>query len=125
MYKSNNPKFGYNLSNGGESHEGCHHSKETKKYLSDIQKGKKLSDETRKKMSESHKGLIRSESHIRNNAMAIQKKVLCVETGEIYPSIKQAAISCKTGPSHIIAVCKKRRKRAGGFSWIYVTEEVI
>lgn len=67
FYKSNDRKFGYNIDNGGKSKGRC--SEETKRKLSEIQKGKKpspymlqraieantgtkLSPETRKKISE-------------------------------------------------------------------------
>ena len=63
QYQSNNPEFGYNKSSGGESNSGFHHSEETKKKMSEANKGKPtwckgkhLSEEIRKKMSEAHKG---------------------------------------------------------------------
>lgn len=56
LYKSNQKGFGYNLSSGGESHEGCKASEELRKKLSDAHKGKKLSEETKRKMAESRKG---------------------------------------------------------------------
>lgn len=34
-FKSNNPKFGYNLTDGGEGIVGFHHSEETRKKLSE------------------------------------------------------------------------------------------
>lgn len=45
---------GYNIENGGNAQK--HLSEETKKKLSDSHKGKTVSDETRRKMSESQKG---------------------------------------------------------------------
>jgi len=65
-YKSNNPEFGYNKSIGGEySTQGCHWqlSKEARKNISEghkglptWNKGKHLSEEHRRKDSESNKG---------------------------------------------------------------------
>ena len=58
-YQTNNPDFGYNNSIGGEKiSEGCHYvfTDEHKKKLSESQKGRHLSIETRHKLSESHKG---------------------------------------------------------------------
>ena len=46
--KSNDPKFGYNLTSGGE---GYTPSEETKRKISEAQKGKRVSAETRKKQS--------------------------------------------------------------------------
>ncbi len=65
-----------------EVRKGKKRSEETRKKMSDAQKGKKLginhSDETRKKMSENSKG--------KNS-----KKVINIETGEIYNSVKEVS----------------------------------
>ena len=50
-YKSANPKYGYNISEGGDII-----SEETRKKISEANKGKVISEETRKKLSEAHKG---------------------------------------------------------------------
>ena len=71
-YGTIDPKFGYNSTLGGEgvlgyvfteeqlvNHRywlGKHHSEETKQKLSKLKTGTKLSEETRRKISESHKG---------------------------------------------------------------------
>src|ERR1035437_9726848 len=54
VYDSTNRDFGYNLRSGGSHGK---HSEETKRKLSEAHKGTKASDETKKKMSESHIGL--------------------------------------------------------------------
>lgn len=63
-YDSTNPSFGYNLTKGGEGHNGYSPSKETRKKLSEVHKGKEpwnkgktniFSDETRRKISENNK----------------------------------------------------------------------
>ena len=66
-YKSTNPKYGYNVSFGGDI---VHHSKETRKKISEAQKGanhhmygKHLSEETKAKLSEAHKGKVLSDEH--------------------------------------------------------------
>lgn len=55
-YKSNDRRFGYNKSAGGESHEGCKVSDESREKMRKAHIGKKHSEETRRKMSESHRG---------------------------------------------------------------------
>ena len=56
-YQTNKKEFGYNKSSGGEAKSlGCHRSDETKKKMSESQKGKHVSDETKKKISEALKG---------------------------------------------------------------------
>ena len=59
----------YNIANGGCGNAGFKHSEETKRRISEIQKGKPkyglrgkhLSEETRRKLSEAHKGHVVSE----------------------------------------------------------------
>ena len=54
--KANDPKYGYNLSEGGESgYTGVSPSAETRKKNGDAHRGRKASEETRKKMSETHR----------------------------------------------------------------------
>ena len=48
--------YGYNLTDGGEGMTGYTHTAETRKKISECHKGKHRSAETRKKLSESHKG---------------------------------------------------------------------
>ena len=132
QYKSNQREFGYNLSSGGEfnipSEDGIKNlikintgkqlSQQTKDKISQTQKGRIISKETRIKMSIAHKGLIRSESHKINNAIAKYKKVRCIETNEIFNSLKEAQKKYKT--NHIHDVCKGNRNIAGGYHWEYV-----
>lgn len=59
-YQTNKNEFGYNKSTGGEKNSaGCHYvfTDKHKKKLSESQKGRHLSIETRHKLSESHKGV--------------------------------------------------------------------
>lgn len=57
FYHSNDPRYGYNHSSGGEkSASGCIRSEETRKKLSEALKGKTHSEETRRKISEAKKG---------------------------------------------------------------------
>lgn len=100
-YKSNNPKYGYNLTEGGEGTSGYKHTEEIKDFLKKInkgsnnpmygktgsnkgkkfsektknkisnsKKGRKLSVETRKKMSLAHKGSERTEQAKQNMSQA-------------------------------------------------------
>ncbi len=63
LHKSNQRKYGYNIRRGGEMVSGYKLSEETRKKMSEARKGEKnhlygkhLTDETRKKLSIAHKG---------------------------------------------------------------------
>lgn len=49
-------KAEYNIADGGYGSAGFHHTEETKRRLSEANKGKPKSDETKRKLSEAHKG---------------------------------------------------------------------
>lgn len=82
-------------------------NEETRRKMSEAQMGKKHSEETKGKLSESHKGLG-------------AKSVVCIETGVVYNSIKDAlkwAGIKKSGS--ISACCKGTVHTAGGYHWCY------
>lgn len=129
----------------GEKHPmyGKHHTEESKRKMSESTKGerhpmygKHLKEETKKKLSESHrrenlseetlnkmrlarigKGL--SETTKRKIAESNCKKVMCVETGQIYDSVNAAASDAGCYATNISAVLHGRMNRAAGYSWVY------
>ena len=140
MKGENHPNWGKHLSEEtrkkiGDAHRGekshmygKHLSEETKRKLSVALSGennplygKQHSEESKKKMSESHKGKKLSEEHKRNAADGHKKPVVCIETGVVYESIKDAFE--KTGIHHIYSVCKGNRKTAGGYHWEYIKKK--
>lgn len=78
-----------------------------------------------KRNGEAHKGRKHSEEHIRKIAKAKSKKVLCVETGELFESIQDVYRKTGIHQSSISAVCKGKRKTAGGYHWKYLSNTVI
>lgn len=83
------------------------------KRISEAMKGKKqppLSEETKRKMSEAHKG------KPANN----KRKVLCVETGEVFESLSDTTIKIGIAQSSISQVCNGKRKSAGGYHWSFI-----
>ena len=52
------------------------------------------------------------------------KKVICVETEEVFESVAEAARHTGVIATNISAVCKNRRRSAGGFHWEYIEEHI-
>lgn len=49
---------------------------------------------------------------------------MCIETGEIFPSAREAARVLNIQHSNIVAACAgKKQKTAKGYHWKYITEE--
>ena len=48
------------------------------------------------------------------------KEVVCIETGEVFSSIRQASKSINVDPSSITKCCKGKRKTAGGYHRQYL-----
>lgn len=76
FYNSTDERFGYNISSGGENHfAGYHHSEETKRKISNAQKGElnhmygkrwKMSEEGKEKIRQSRLGMVFTEEHKKN-----------------------------------------------------------
>jgi hypothetical protein len=75
--------------------------------------GRKCSLEERQKISLSRIGKYGDEKNPR------ARKVICIETGEVFNCIKYANIKYNINRGKITEVCKGRRKRAGKLHWMY------
>ena len=120
-----------------KSQKGKHRTEETKKKISVANKGKTLSEETKNKMSESHKGKYLSEETKKKISVAnkgktlseehkkkMSEKVICIETGEIFPSVNETSRELKISASNISQVCRGNRKQAGKLTFRYL-EQVL
>ncbi len=105
---------------------GMHHSEDFKQKISSIQKGKVLSDVTKRKISELNKGKKRTEETKRmwsdqrkgsNNPNA--KKIICIETKELFGSIKETSIKKYLSYTALKKCCKGKQKTSGGYHWMY------
>jgi hypothetical protein len=115
------------------------HTPETKQKISIANRGKKQPprcEEHRKKLSEALRGRVFTAEHRANISRAKSgaatsgknnshpKAVLCVETGVVFDTIKDAGEFTGGSPKNIIACCRGRLKTSGGYHWRYVDGEV-
>jgi len=132
FYKSTDPSKGYNLCIGGEGRQGPL-SKETKVKMSKSKidkpsnrKGTPTSEETRKKMSESHK---KPHSEYQKRRMSEGLSIPIEQYSEegnlikTWSSAKQAIT--ETEICTVRDALHGRQKTAGGFVWQYVDKNYI
>jgi len=158
LYDSTNPKNGYNLRLGGsvctfppeiiekmrKSHLGKTIPEEQRQKISLALKGRKPtvrvgyrhSEETKRRIGEKNKGLVRCEEQ--KKLISANRKGKCVggknpkakqvvnlTTGETFGAISEASRKYKLDPHGIIAVCRGDQKKCGGFIWAYVLESEV
>lgn len=116
LYKTTQDEFGYNEASGGINGGvyGRKFSEETRRKISNSNKGRMVTQETKDKLRKSHLG---KESH---NVRAVIKMDLQGKILEEYKSIAEAVRNNeKTDETGIWRCCKNRRKTAGGYRWKY------
>lgn len=147
-YNTTNSDFGYNLDSGGTFNKK--HSKSTKEKIKIAHTGRKLSDATKAKISQNRKGKMTGKDHFmfgkklseetkKKISLALKgknsgqdhydaKSVICLNSGEVFPTIKEAAITYGTYESNIIKCCRgERLSSAVGIDgdplqWAYYTD---
>lgn len=140
---------GYNMTTGGDNFERCDDSREKirKRQTGETNSfyGKTHSDEVKKRFSEQRKGennamygsarfgeknpmygkhhseetkqLYREMFSGSNSPRA--KKVVCVETGEVFNTVTDAARYIGKTNTHLCACCKGKVQTCGGYHWRY------
>lgn len=107
-YNSADSHYGYNLDKFARG--TGRKSEETKRKMSEVKKGNtamcgiKLSEEWKKHLSE---------------AQPHKKRVICIDTGEVYESFADAARRTGLNRSKIVSVCTGKRKTTGGLKFRY------
>ena len=108
-----------------EAGKGRKHTEEHKQYMSDIMKGRVFSDETILKMRNARLGKkLTEEQRIKaRDSRPSSRKVVCMETGEVFKSASEAARWVGVDTTSICKVCKGKHKHAKGFKFKYFEEE--
>ena len=113
-YKTNDPAYGYNISNGGiEFFKGQHHTEETKKRISEKLKTYEMTEEHKKHLSESKTGI---KHHLAKKVFQFTKSGDFIKEWDY---MKQACEELGISKSNISSCCLGRRPSAGGYKWTY------
>lgn len=133
LYKTLIDSNGYNLDSGGNNNK--QHSEITKKKISKAHIGKKLSEETKIKISINRTGKMTGTSHFmygKHHTESTKKKlsdaitgmfsydkhyeatsVICLNTNKIFTTMKAAGEFYNTNPFNISKCCSGERKSSG------------
>lgn len=105
---------------------GRKHTEEERRKISEAITGRHLSEEHKKKLSAHFRGKPITWERAENSGRQ-KKRIVCVETGEVFESIADAARSkgMYETKSRISAVCKGKAKSAGGYHWQYYESSVL
>ncbi len=147
-YCSQDTRYGYNIMSGGDAPEmpqsvrdklsvalknnqnGKGHpcSEDKKNRISASQKGRRFTDEHKRKLSEAKRGKSHappSEETRKKISDAHKKRpVYCVETETVYLSIQEAARQTGLLATSICACCKGKHKSIGGFHFQYYNNAI-
>lgn len=142
LFDSTDINKGYNRNHGGHSigkmsnttknkiskaNTGKKRTPEQRKHMSDV--ALNMTEEHKKKISESHKGLVawnkdlifteEQKDKIKGNTY---KSIICIETGIVYKSMSYVTRLFNIPQSNLRKVCSGERHTAGGFHWRYADE---
>ena len=107
-YKSNNYKYGYNVSSGGDGANGVKISEKQKQLLRKALKGNKNAKGYKHTKEECKKMRL---AKLGKPNIKLSKRVLCIETNKEYSSVAEARRQTKI--NHIDQVCRGERNYAG------------
>lgn len=101
---------------------------EERKRISDRQVGRKRAETAKIKTSETLRKFYSDEKNLQAyhkahegvNRRLFAKRIKCVETGEVFEAVIDAERKYNVDHRNIVAVCRGKRKHAGGYRWQYI-----
>lgn len=147
-FKTQDKQYGYNIMEGGSAptipeevraimsekmrgnKNGFRHvcSEEKKQKISNAQKGRKLTEEHKAKLSKAKQGSHHIPPSIETRKKIsdshIKKKVYCEETEAVYESIQSCAKELGLEPTAVCACCKGRHKSVRGYHLRYYNDTI-
>lgn len=108
IYKTNNYRYGYNISTGGEGNNGVIIKQKQREIISKALKGNQHAKGYKHTKEECEKMRL---AKLGKPNLKLSKKVLCIETNVIYQSVAEA--KRQTNINHIDQVCRGKRNYAG------------
>lgn len=147
-YKTQNKKYGYNIMEGGsapslpkevkdklsEALKGNQNGKghpcdiNKRRKISEAQKGRKLTEEHKRKLSlaASKRHVICSDEKkkLLSQNYPYKKKIYCIETNIIYDSVQECARQLNLHATNVTKVCKGIHRTTGGYHLQYYNDTI-
>lgn len=126
LWDTQDSRFGYNMTSGGDGTPGYHPSEETRKKLSNARRKENLSAETLRRRSEGLRGRKFSDEHKRKigdgNSKPVNMIGLDGVTIRTFKSARDAEISMGFNHAHISQCCHHIRQTTGGYRWEFIAQ---
>lgn len=126
QYNSNDDRYGYNMTSGGEQH--YHFTGEVKQKLKEQKLGEKNPQYGTHKTEEEKAYLSEVQRKLTIEGKQHAKSVRCIDTNTIYYSCKEAARRTGSGNekqcTHIADVCNGKRPKCNGYKWEWYKDDI-
>jgi len=118
-YDSANRENGYNIRPGGNNSKCSDESKEKiRKYM--IYNNPMKNQEVVEKVKKKNTGKYKSEESKKKISKSHKKKIKCVELDIVYDSRNEAAKAIDVDPSNVSRAAKGETETSGGYHWRYI-----
>lgn len=121
ILRTQDANYGYNMTSGGDGTQGYYPSEDTRKKLSIARLRENLSEETLRRRSEGLKGRRFSDEHKRKIGDGNSKPIeMYTKDGEFikrFKSARDAEVELGISHSHISQCCHNQRATTGGYVW--------